>query len=241
MKDQQKVKKRKSVLLITFLFLTTFLTFKAFKKVNSQDISIAGSNLISKEDIVANSSLIFPTPLILIRTKFIEKELKKNLSLENVSVFRQIFPFGLRILIKTRTPIVYGEKTINGEKINGFIDEDGFFINENYTDKKFLKKLSSKVYGWQESYRETLSKILYFQKNSNVVFVKINFSPDGFLTLEEKSLKTIFLGFNLKSIETQLQIISDIKYQLMGNKIFEKIDNIDITDPSNPKIKVFKP
>ena len=241
MKAQQKEKSGKSVLLITFLFLTTFLTSKAFKKVNTQDISVVGSNLISKEDIVSNTSLIFPTPLIYVRTKFTEKELKKNLSLKNVSVFRQIFPFGLRILIKTRTPIVYGEKTINGVKINGFIDEDGFFINENYSDQEFLKKLSSKVYGWQENFRETLSKILNFQKNNDVEFVSIKFSPDGFLTLEEKSLKTIFLGFNLKSIETQLQIISDIKFQLMGNKILGQIDNIDLTDPSNPKIKVFKP
>ena len=102
MKDQQKVKKRRFVLLITFLFLTTFLTLKTFKKVNFQDISIFGSELFSKEDIVANSSLKFPTPLIFVKTKFTEEELKENLSLENVSIFRQILPFGLKIYIKTR-------------------------------------------------------------------------------------------------------------------------------------------
>ena len=241
MKDQQKTKKNKSFLLITFLFLTTFLSLKTFKKVNFQDISIYGSELFSIQDIVDNSSLNFPTPLLLIKTKYTEKELKKNLSLKNISVRRQILPFGLKIIVETRTPIAYGEKFLNGKKVIGFIDKDGFFINAKYAHKENLKKLSCKVLGWKEIYSRTLSKILNSQKNNEVEFVTINFSPNGFLTLEEKSLKTIVLGFNPKIIEAQLQIISDIKYQIKENKILEKIDNIDLTDPNNPKIKVFKP
>ena len=240
-KDKQKVKKRNSFLLIICLFFTTFLTFKTFKKVNYQDISIFGSELFSKDDIVANSSLKFPIPLIFVKTKFTEKELKKNLSLENVSISRQIFPFGLKILIKTRTPIAYGEKFLKGEKINGFIDEDGVFINEKYADKGNIKKLSIRVFGWKENYREILSKIFNSQKNNDVEFVTIEFLPNGFLKLEEKSLKTILLGIDRKIIENQLQIIWDLKNQIKRNNILKKIDNIDLTDPNNPKIKVFKP
>ena len=241
MKDKQKVNKRGFFLLISFLFLTTYATSKTFKKVNYQDVSILGSELFSIEDIVANSSLDFPTPLIFIKTTYTEKELKNNLSLENVSVFRQIFPFGLKILIKTRTPVAYGEKIFKGEKITGFIDEEGFFINEKYSDHEILKKLSSKVFGWKENFRETLSKILNFQKDNNIEFITITFSPNGFLTLEEKNLKTILLGFNPKLIGNQLQIVNDIKIQITKNNILEKIDNIDLTDPNEPKIKVFKP
>ena len=65
--------------------------------------------------------------------------------------------------------------------------------------------------------------------------------PNGFLILEERNLKKIFLGFNPKIIETQLQIIKNIKSQLKENNILKKIDNIDLSDPSNPRIKVFKP
>ena len=241
MKEQQKIKKGRSFILVPILFLTTFLTFKTFKKVNFYDISIFGSELFTIDDIENNSTLDFPTPLILVKTKYIEKELKKNLSLENVSVSRQLFPFGLKILIKTRIPIAYGERILNGKKITGFIDEDGFFIYEKYADKKNIKTLSSKVFGWKENFRETLSKILNFQKNNDIEFVSINFSPNGFVTLEEKILKTILLGFNSKIIDTQLQIITDVKTQIKEDNILEKIDNIDLTDPKNPKIKVFKP
>ena len=241
MKSQSKINKKSFFLLIPSLFLTTFLTLQTFKKVNSQDISIFGSEIFSIEDIVNNSSLNFSTPLLLVKTKYTEKELKKNLALKEVSVYRQLFPFGLKILIKTRTPIAYGERILKGKKITGYIDKDGFFIFEKYAEKENLGKLSSKVFGWEENFRERLSKILYSQKNNAVEFVTISFSPNGFLTLEEKSLKTIFLGFNPKIIETQLQIINNIKTQIKAKNILEKIDNIDLTDPNNPKIKVFKP
>ncbi len=241
MKDKQKVKKRRFFLLITFLLFTSYVTSKTLQKVNYQDISIVGSDLFSIDDIVANSSLNFPTPLIFVKNTYTEKELKKNLSLKNVSVFRQIFPFGLKILIKTRTPIAYGEGILKGEKVTGFVDEDGFFIYEKYSDQVNLKKLSSKIFGWKENFKETLSKILNYQKYNEVEFITITFSPSGFLKLEEKSLKTILLGFNPKIIESQLLIINNIKKQIKGNNILEKIDNIDLTDPNNPKIKVFKP
>ena len=241
MKDQEKVKRRNSFLLITCLFLTTFLSFRIFKKVNYKDISIFGSELFSTNDILANSSLNLPTPLIFVNTKYNEKELKKNLSLENVFISKQIFPFGLKILIKTRTPIAYGEKSLKGEKINGFIDQDGFFINEKFSDIENIQKLSSRVIGWKVNFKETISKILNSQKNNDVEFITIEFSSNGFLTLEERSLKTILLGIDQKKIETQLQIIRDLKIQLSDNNILKKIDNIDLTDPNNPKIKVFKP
>ncbi|MDC3160582.1 FtsQ-type POTRA domain-containing protein [Prochlorococcus sp. AH-716-G04] len=241
MKDKQKLKNKRFFLLITFLFFTSYATSKIFKIVNYQDVSIVGSELFSIEDIVANSSLNFPTSLISVKSSYTERELKKNLSLKNVSVFRQIFPFGLKILIKTRTPIAYGERIFKGEKITGFIDEDGFFISLKYSDQENLNKITSKVFGWKENFRETLSKILNYQKYNDVEFITITFSPNGFLTLEEKSLKTILLGFNPKRIENQLQIVNNMKNQIKKNNILEKIDNIDLTDPNNPKIKVFKP
>jgi len=240
-KGLTKRKKIRAFLLITFLFLTTYVTSKTFKKVYFKDIVIFGSDLFTKKDILNNSSLKLPTPLIFVNTNYLERELKQKLSLQNVSVNRQIFPFGLQILVKTRSPIAYAEKILDGKKIAGFIDEDGFFINEQYSDIENMKRLSIRVIGWEENVRETLSKILKSQKNNDVEFVTVKFSPNGFLTLEEKSLKKILLGINPKIIETQLQMIYDIKNQIKDNRIIEKIDNIDLTDPNNPKIKVFKP
>ena len=227
---------------LTLFFLSTFLlSLRTFKKVDIKDVRIYGSELFSKEAIVQNSSLSLPKPLIFIEPKFIEEELKENLSLKKVSIIRQVLPFGLKVLIKTRVPIAYGEKVSNGKKISGFIDADGFFIKKTHVENQDLKRLSIYVYGWQENFKKILSEILITQKKDGLELVKVSFSPNGFLTIEEKDLNTILLGFNPNIVKSQLKIISNLKNQLKKNKFAEKIDSIDLSDPKNPKIKVFKP
>ena len=84
---------KKFILLGLFFVLTNILTINLFKKVDSKDIFIKGADLITINDITQNSSLKLPKKLILIKTKLIEKELTQNISLSQVSVTRQIFPF----------------------------------------------------------------------------------------------------------------------------------------------------
>ena len=206
-----------------------------------QDIIISGSELFTQNDVVNNSSLKFPIRLIFIKTNLLEKELKQNLSLKNVSVSREIFPFGLKVHVITRTPIAYGEKIFNEEKILGFIDKDGIFINKQNTEEKNLNKLTIEVFGWEEKFKKILSEIFIAQENYEFEIVKITFSPNGFLTVEEKDLKTIFLGFKPDLINYQLEIINNLKNEFKQNSFSKKIDNIDLTNPDKPKIKVFKP
>ena len=241
MKNQKGIKNRSFFLLISFLFLTSLLSIKILKKVNIQDIRISGSEFFSQNDVVNNSSLNFPIRLIFVETNLIEKELKQNLSLNNVSVNRELFPFGLKVHINSRIPIAYGERIIKDEKILGFIDKDGTFINKKNADEKNLKKLKIQVFGWKENFKKVLSDIFIALENYEFEIVKITFSPDGFLTVEEKDLKTIFLGFKPDLINYQLQIINNLKNEFEKNSFAIKIDNIDLTNPNKPKIKVFKP
>ena len=239
--NQKKFKIRSFFFLILFLFSTTLISLKILKKVDVQDIRISGSELFSKNDVENNSSLIFPIRLIFIKTNLLEKELKENLSLKNISVSRQIFPFGLKIYIQTRIPLAYAERILNNEKILGFIDKDGIFINKENAEEKNLNNLNIQVFGWKEKYKEILSEILISQGNNEFELVKITFSSNGFLTVEEKDLKTIYLGFNPNFIKYQLQIINNLKNEFKKKNFFDKLDNIDLTNPKKPKIKVFKP
>ena len=241
MKYEKKINNKSFFSLLLFLFLTSLISLKTLKKVNIKDIRISGSELFSQNNVVKNSSLKFPIRLILINTYFLEKELKQNLSLKNISVNRELFPFGLKVKVNTRTPIAYGERLLNKEKIFGFIDKDGIFIEKQNVEEKKFKGLTIKVFGWKEKYKKVLSEIFLAQENYDFDIVKISFSPNGFLTVEEKDLQTILLGFNPNLINYQLQIINNLKNEFKRNNFSEKIDNIDLTDPNKPKIKVFKP
>ena len=239
--NPRKIKHRNFFFLILFFFLTSLLSLKTLKKVDLQDIRISGSRLFSQNDVVSNSSLNLPIRLIFIKANLLEKELKQNLSLKNVSVNRELFPFGLKVHINSRIPIAYGERIINDEKILGFIDKDGIFINKKGVDEKNLNKLTIKVFGWKEKFKKILSEIFIAIDNYELEIVKITFSSDGFLTVEEKDLKTIFLGFKPNLINNQFQKINYLKNEFKKNSFSKKIDNIDLTNPDKPKIKVFKP
>ncbi len=239
MKNQQK--NNTKIFLFIILFSTSLLSLKTLKEVTIKDIRISGSTLFSQNDLAKNSSLKFPIPLIFIKTKFLERELKQNLSLKNISISRQIFPFGLKAQINTRTPIAYGERILNDEKIFGFIDKYGVFINKENADDINFSEITISVFGWKEKFRKTLSEILMAEEKYEFEIVKITFSSNGFLTVEEKDLKTISLGFNPNLLNYQLQIINNLKKEFKKNKFSKKIDNIDLTDPNKPKIKVFKP
>ena len=241
MKNKKEFNHSSFLLLFLLLFSTSLISLKILKKVNIQNIRIAGSELFSENDVVDNSTLKFPIRLILINTSYLEKELKQNLSLKNISVSRQIFPFGLKVYLKPRTPIAFSERILNNERIIGFIDRDGIFIKKNNADNINLSEINIKVFGWQEKFKKILSEIFIAQEISEFEIVKITFSPNGFLTVEEKDLKTIFLGFNNNLINYQLQIINNLKNEFKKNNFSEKIDTIDLTDPKKPKIKVFKP
>mgnify|MGYP005695247817 FL=1 len=166
MKYEKTINNRSFLLLLLFLFATSLISLKTLKKVNIQDIRISGSELFSQNDIVKNSSLKFPIRLILINTYFLEKELKQNLSLKNISVNRELFPFGLKVKVNTRTPIAYGERLLNKEKIFGFIDKDGIFIEKQNVEEKKFKGLTIKVFGWKEKFKKVLSEIFIAQELS---------------------------------------------------------------------------
>ena len=108
-------------------------------------------------------------------------------------------------------------------------------------DEKNLNKLTIQVVGWKEKFKKILSEIFIALENYELEIVKITFSPDGFLTVEDKDLKTIFLGYKPNLINYQLQIINELKNEFKKNSFSKKIDNIDLTNPDKPKIKVFKP
>ena len=241
MKNKKKIHNKSFLLLILFLFSTSLISLKSFKKININNIRISGSEFFSPYDLVKNSSMKLPKRLIFINTRFLEKELKQNLSLKNITVNKQIFPLGLKIDVNPRNPIAYGVKILNDEKILGFIDKDGIFISKQNTDENFLKPFTLEVFGWKEKFKKVLSIIFIAQDNYEFELVKITFSSNGFLTVEEKDLKTIFLGFNPNVINYQLQIINNLKNEFKKNNLPKKIDNIDLTDPNKPKIKVFKP
>ena len=239
--NKREIYKIKKLILLGILFiLTNILTINLFKKVDLKDIYVYGSDLITVADIIENSSLKLPRKLIFIKTKLIEKELEQNISLGEISITRQILPFGLRINIQKGKPVAFAEREENGIKIKGFVDKDGNFIKEKYLPERKNLIFPINIFGWKKDNKKLISIILKKYKDTNdLEVIKIN--SEGFVTLKEKFLQKIFLGSNNQEIEEKLNLIFDIKEQLKKQTIHKKIKSLDLTDLTIPEIKVFIP
>ena len=228
-------------MLLGLLFvLTNILTINLFKKIDLKNIYINGAEFISVNDITENTSLELPSRLIFIKTKLIEKELKENISLRQISINRQILPFGLKINIQTRKPIAFAEREENGIKIEGFIDKDGFFLEEKFLPKREKLIFPIRIVGWNKDYKKLISLILKAYDNTDDLTV-IEFSSEGFITLKDKFFQRIYLGFQIIELEEKLNLILNIKEQFKNQKFRKKIKSLDLTNLNKPKIKVFIP
>ena len=241
MKKKNIVISSRNLGLLIFLFLTSFLTIRSFKEVKLDDLFIEGDQFINKKDLIDNSSLIFPTKLIFIKTSYLEKELKENLSLKNISINRRLIPFQLKIYVQTRIPLAYAESKKLDRKFYGYVDSEGVFIAKEFASIKEKNLLPIKIIGWKENFAEIVSKIFKLYENNINDLQLIHIAPDEFIFLEEKILKKILLGYEHSKIDTQLNLIPEIKKQLKQKNILKNLESLDITDPNNPKIKVFKP
>ncbi len=235
-----KIYNIKSSAILGLFCLTNFLIINLFKTVDLKDIHIKGSEFISKEEITENTSLNLPTRLIFIKTKLIANELKQIYSLKQISVTREILPVGLKIKLKTRIPVAFAEKVENGTKVEGFVDKEGIFIEKEFYGNKDNYNFPVKIFGWNKKHERIISEIIKIYNNSSDLEV-IDISPEGFIMLEDKKLQIILLGYQSPDTSEKLNLIFDIKNQLINQKIQKKIKILDLTDPVNPRIKVFIP
>ena len=231
----------KNLILIIFLFLTSAFTIRSFKEVNMNDLLLEGDEFISKKDLIDNSSLILPRKLIFIQTRLLEKELKKKLSLKNISINRRLIPFGLKIYLETRDPFAYAEFEKLDKKIYGYVDLEGVFIPKEFASIREKNILPITVIGWKKDFIQAISKIFTLYENNINDLKFIYIASDNLITLEDKVLKKILIGYDYSKIDQQIKLISAIKKQLKQKDIIEKVKILDIMDIDNPKIKVFKP
>jgi len=108
---------------LIYLFLSN-----SWSEVSSTQVKVQGNKLFDKKEIIQASGLLLPEPLLEIIPKRIEKNLARELSLQAVSVHRQILPTKLVIEILEREPIAYAQRVgaLGIEK--GMIDKNAEWI-----------------------------------------------------------------------------------------------------------------
>ena len=226
------------IVFINCISLALFSVFlnNGWSPISISEIKIEGNKNFDNERIIEVSGLLLPKPLLEVIPKRIETKLIKNLSLQAVSVRRQILPTKLIIEVLEREPVAYAQKIGSLGIENGMIDKKAEWIPIEWTikDRPDIELL---VTGWDENYKHLIAFILQRDKNLGSPLKSIYLSPTGEIVLKTEYFPSINLGSNHEQLLRQLKALAHLSKNLPASFIKQKQTTIDLTDLSKPELQ----
>ncbi|WP_320664031.1 cell division protein FtsQ/DivIB [Prochlorococcus sp. MIT 1223] len=219
-----------SIVLI-FFFLNNGLSLISINQVH-----IYGNKYFEDEEIIKASGISLPRPLLKIIPKRIEVNLKNMLSLEAVSIHRQIFSKELFIEILEREPIAYAQRNSPNGTQNGMIDEDAEWIPLNWY-KKDQSEVNIFVSGWRKSHQQSIAFLLKHQKSLGSPLKEIKIGSTGELEIRTEGFDSVTLGSNAELLSAQIKVLSHLSRSLPQRLINQRGSKLDLRDLSKPELQ----
>tara|TARA_Y100001968_G_C19389064_1_gene734522 strand:- start:171 stop:965 length:795 start_codon:yes stop_codon:yes gene_type:complete len=225
---------------LTAILLTLKFTNHGWETISNKNIHVIGNNYLESKNIIKASEIDFPKKLLYINPKQIQSNLIRNLSLESVSVNRQIISKKLIINVLEREPVAYAKKIGGNGFEEGMIDQNAIWIPFSVSQEKLGREIKLEVHGWRDDQREWISLIILHQKNLGSPLLKIMLSPNGEINLQTKEFELVLLGSNRNQLKEQIRILSHLSKSLPSIFINQPVSTIDLRDPSKPELQTPK-
>ena len=226
---------------ISFSLIIIFLT-NGIKSINSDQLSLSGTERVSSKEIIKASKIDFPARLLLINPKSIKKNLIREFSFKGVTINRQLIPPKLDIKVEERVPIALASKKGHKGIEKGMIDQHAYWIPFS-PSRNGLIKLETNVIieGWMESHQKQIELILKNRDKLGSTLKKIQISPNGEISLQTKAFKKIELGMNSSLLKKQLQTLFHLAQKLPSGFQNQTVSSLDMRDPSKPEFNLSNP
>ncbi|NJL10961.1 MAG: FtsQ-type POTRA domain-containing protein [Calothrix sp. SM1_7_51] len=211
----------------------------------TKQIVISGNKLLSEEAIESllvqsNPQLLEARSLLRIDPSTIAKSLEQEEPIANADVRRRLFPPGLIVQIKERTPVAVVQEHSDGENGDrlisvGLLDINGLLMPiEKYKSLTSTVELPNlKVIGNPEQYRPYWSQIYTAVTNSPVKVTSIDWEDPNNIILKT-DLGTVHLGSPSSHLPEQIKLLA----QMRNLPKFLKSNQFEYLDLKNPKSPV---
>ena len=220
--------------------LTLVFVNNGWEVMSNKNIYIKGNNYLENKTIINAAEISYPINLLALNPKIIKHNLKTNLSLESVSINRQIISNKLIINVLERDPIAYANRISEKGFEKGMIDKNGIWIPFTFNKKILGKGIDLEVEGWTEEQREWISLIILHRNNLGSPLKRIMLSPNGKINLQTKGFELVRLGANRNLLKDQIKILFHLHKTLPSKFINQPGSTIDLRDPSKPEVKTPK-
>lgn len=209
----------------------------------SNQITIEGNQLLSKQVIQALLPLSYPQSLLRIQPEAIARSLESQPTIADATVTRQLFPPGIIVQVKERVPVALALiKSLPGitpapKASVGLLDQYGVWIPiQSYVPASKLKVPNLRVIGLPEQYRPYWTQLYQTVTHSPVRVMEIDCQYPANLILKTE-LGIVHFGPYSPRLTAQLKKLDKMR-QLPAKLKLSQIAYIDLKNPEIPLVRM---
>ncbi len=209
----------------------------------SNQITIEGNQLLSKQVIQALLPLSYPQSLLRIQPEAIARSLESQPTIADATVTRQLFPPGIIVQVKERVPVALALiKSQPGitpapKASVGLLDQYGVWIPiQSYAPASKLKVPNLRVIGLPEQYRPYWTQLYQTVTHSPVRVMEIDCQYPANLILKTE-LGIVHFGPYSPRLTAQLKKLDKMR-QLPAKLKLSQIAYIDLKNPEIPLVRM---
>jgi cell division protein FtsQ len=220
-----------------------------------EQVTIEGNQFLTVQTVRNLLPLTYPKSILRVEPQKIIETLKNKAPIAEATVERQLFPPGLTIKVRERTPIAIvlppktpteGIKDIrsladlgarSGSGEIGLLDEQGRWISlESYTSlNQALKLPTLKVIGRLNQYRSNWPQLYQAISRSPIKIREVNWTDPANLILKTE-IGLVHCGAYNSRFPEQLTTLSQMR-RLSSHRDYSKIAYIDLKSPGYPVVQ----
>ncbi len=211
---------------------------------DSSQIEIRGNRFLDEEEFRSLIPISYPQSIVKLKPENLKEKLKSNTPVIDARISRHLLPAKLIIEIEERPPvavITLGNTKVsqNSPQNRGYIDEKGniipFDFYKNPQEKEFkLPELYAN--GYLEQYKSDWQQLYQEITKSSLKIFAVDWRNPSDLILKTELGKVNF-GPLTSQFSYQLTVLE--KMRDLPNKLqIDKIEYIDLTIPTSPKVKL---
>ncbi|MBF2067210.1 MAG: FtsQ-type POTRA domain-containing protein [Calothrix sp. C42_A2020_038] len=209
---------------------------------SEKDIEVSGNQLLSSAEIQSLLPLSYPQSVWKIEPSRIAQSLQKQPLIAHANVTRRLFPPGLIVEVRERTPVAVAQKTSanRGKTTLGVLDITGTLISaDTYNSKAVKAQLPNlKVTGVPEQYRQFWRQLYETISRSSVKVTEID-CQDLTNVILKTEIGRVYLGAPSHQLAEQIKVLAQMR-DLPTKVNANKIQYIDLRNPDLPTIQMHK-
>ena len=202
-------------------------------------VILTGGAALESNQVIEAAKLRFPSPLLEVSPRELERQLVRELPVRSAQVERQMLPARLIVSLKPEIPIAKAERQGPSGRERGLLNAEGEWISLSDAAPEPLTNIV--VRGWNNQQRNQVAALLKQQGRLKGILQAIILHPDGNISLITPGLGRINLGGEAALLNAQIETILHLNKTLPEHLRKGPQSSLDLSNPNRPELQLPAP